>query len=168
METAGILPSYTREELMEHFGLQVHDSADRLTGANANATLIREPYQAEMASARVGEFLACPPTNPDCRQTRTGRVEHGTNLHWSLRAEGPHWQGDIFVAAGVKPGFDPVYEYLDRLPEVFPQLLGAVESAEPWPQKHQSIHDAFRMLLHHQHRRTGAPPHLANLHQRYG
>jgi hypothetical protein len=166
MDTIKTRPIYTRKELMEHFGLQIHDNTDGLTGKNASATRIR---YAEMPGASIGEFLARPPANPDCRQTRAGRVEHDGWLHWSLRAEGPHWQGDIFIKAEARPDFDPVYQYLDHIQEAFPHLLEAVENADLWPQRHHSIADTITQILHHRHGRNGGDPtHLANLDQRYG
>ena len=169
MDTTKTRPIYTQKELMEHFGLQIHDSMDGLTGKNAKDTRIRHQDHAEMVGASIGEFLAHPPTNPDCRQTQAQRVEHNGYLHWSLRAESPHWQGDIFINAETRPGFDPVYQYLDPLQEVFPQLLEAVENADPWPQRHQPTRDTITQILHHRHLQNGeTPPHLADLHQRYG
>ena len=161
-------PLYTREELMERFGLEIHKNMDGLTGRNPQVTRIKSPDHAEWAGARIGDFLAQPPTNPNLRQTQTERVEHNNHLHWALRAESPYWQGDIFIEAEIRPGFDPVYQYFDRLREVFPQLLDAVENAAPWPQRHQPVHDAVMTMLKDSGRQNNDPPHLVNLHQRYG
>ena len=147
---------------MKYFGLQVFDSTDNLTGQDPESTQIKHQEDAGLIGAKVGQFLAHPPTNTDCRQTQAARVEHNAYLHWFLRAEGPHWQGDLFISAEVRNNLDPVYEYLDQIQEIFPQMLEAVGNADPWPQKHRRWRASVMSITRYD------PAKLASLHQRYG
>ena len=121
---------YTEEQLREYFGLQVYEDTQELTGIKPERRIVKVAY-ADLFGVKPKQVLAKPPFNPDCRQTQLKRVIHNGYLHWRLRAEGPHWQGDLFLEAEHEEHGEPIYECLDELQEVFPQMLEAVKQAPP-------------------------------------
>ena len=160
----------TREQLREDYGLVVLEDISDLKGENPERRIVRDEMHSDILGVPKGAVLAHLPENPDRRQTCTIRMEGGGSLSWIMRAEGPLWQADLFIEADECPWGEPIYEYLDKLQCLFPTMKRAVEDAEPWPQKHETmeatVKGIFSETITPEQRERMNPP--RNLYQRYG
>ena len=82
--------------------------------------------------------------NSNLRQTCLVRERSGGDWHWFYRAEGPHWQADLFIEARPfhnqpEPGAEPLYAYFDCLQRLHPRMVEAVSIGEYWPKKEGDI-----------------------------
>ena len=85
-----------------------------------------------------GEFNSNP------RQTCLARERGTGDIHWFYRAEGLHWQADLFVEARLfhnqpEPGGELLYAYFDSLQQLHPRMVEAVNIEEYWPKKRRDV-----------------------------
>lgn len=78
--------------------------------------------------------------NSNLRQTCLVREQDSRDWCWFYRAEGPHWQADLFMSARPfhnqpEPGAEPLYAYFDSLQQLHPRMVEAVSIEEHWPKK---------------------------------
>ena len=108
--------------------------------------------------------------NSNLRQTCLARERGQGDLHWFYRAEGPHWQADLFIEARPfydqpEPGAEPLYAYFDSLQQLHSRMVEAVSIDEHWPKKRgdiglelpESTYVLSPHLLSPHEKRTGQP-----------